>query len=259
MKSTFVSGLILLYLAGTVQATDPAGKSRDILYQAATINALLGGAYNGFLACGELTRHGDFGLGTFDALDGEMIVLDGVVYQVGHDGRVNIMSPTNTTPFANVTFFDHDEVFDLRGIENLAQLERTIDRRLTNRNIFYAILVDGLFDSVKVRSVPRQTKPYPRLTDAVKNQSVFELKNVKGMLVGFWCPALARELNVPGFHLHFLSADRKSGGHLLDCRLKIGRASLDLTPILTLHLPESGMERLDLSGHRAGELNGVEK
>lgn len=259
MKSVLVLGLILAGWTGAARAADPAGQSRDILFQAATINALLEGAYDGFLACGELTRHGDFGLGTFDALDGEMIVADGVVYQVAYDGRVHLAPPTATTPFANVTFFDRDEAFDLDGIENLDQLQRTLCARLANRNMFYAIRVDGWFDAVKVRSVPRQTKPYPKLADASKNQSVFELKNVKGALVGFWCPALAKELNVPGFHLHFLSADRKSGGHLLDCRLREGRASLDPTPILTLQLPASGMERIDLSGHRSEELNGVEK
>lgn len=251
--------LAILGVAGMAGAAEPADSSRDILYQASTINALLAGGYDGALSCGELTRHGDFGLGTFEALDGEMVVLDRTVYQVRSDGAVQAVGPAILTPFANVTFFDPDETFELRGIESLVQLQKEIERRLVNRNIFYAIRIDGLFDSVKVRSVPKQAKPYPRLTEAVKNQSVFELKAVQGSLVGFWCPEFVQGLNVPGFHLHFLSEDRRRGGHLLDCRLKEGKLSLDLTAGFTLQLPEKGFGQLDLSGSRAKELEAVEK
>ena len=251
--------LAILGMAASVGAAEPTGQSRDILYQASTINALLAGGYAGILTCGELTRHGDFGLGTFEALDGEMIVLDRTVYQVRNDGTVQTAGPAVLTPFANVTFFEPDVTFELRGIESLDRLQKEIERRLVNRHIFYAIRLDGAFDALKVRSVPKQTKPYPKLAEVVKHQSVFELKDIKGTLIGFWCPAFAQALNVPGFHLHFLAEDRKSGGHVLDCRLKEGKVSLDLTAGFTLQLPEKGFGQLDLSGSRAKELDAVEK
>lgn len=251
--------LMLLGMAGTAPAAEPAERTNDILYQASTINALLAGHYDGILTCAELMRHGNFGSGTFEALDGEMIVLDGTVYRVSSDGSVHTPGPTNMTPFANVTFFEHDETFELRGIGNLIQLEKEIERHLVNRNIFYAIRVDGVFDVLKVRSVPSQTKPYPKLADAVKHQSVFNLKDIKGTLIGFWCPEFIGALNVPGFHLHFLSDDRKSGGHVLDCRLREGKVSLDLTAGLTVQMPEKGYGQLDLGGSRTQELNSVEK
>ena len=56
----------------------------------------------------ELKKHGDFGIGTFDALDGEMIVLDGVVYQAKADGHIYQAADNLTTPFATVTYFDSD-------------------------------------------------------------------------------------------------------------------------------------------------------
>ncbi len=259
MNLRLMLGLAILGAAGGAGAAEPAAQSRDILYQVSTINALLAGGYDGSVSCGELTRRGDFGLGTFAALDGEMIVLDRIVYQVRHDGAVQTVGPAVLTPFANATFFEPDETFELRDIESLDRLQKEIDRRLVNRNMFYAIRIDGVFDALKVRSVPRQTKPYPRLAEAVKRQSVFDLQAVKGTLLGFWCPEFAQALNVPGFHLHFISEDRKRGGHALDCRLKEGKVQLDLTAGFTLQLPETGLERLDLSGGREAELKAVEK
>jgi len=237
MKLRIGYGLFLLAVTFNGMSA-PADPSRDILYQASTINALLAGYYDGILSCGELTRQGDIGLGTFDGLDGEMIVLDRIVYQVTSDGAVQTVSSALMVPFANVTFFDPDETFAMHNINSLDQLQKELDRHLINRNVFYAIRIDGTFPAVKVRSVAKQSKPYPKLADAVKNQSVFELSNVKGTLVGFWCPEFIQALNVPGFHLHFLADDRRRGGHVLDCRLAEGKVSLDPTAAFTIQLPE---------------------
>lgn len=57
------------------------------LFQASTINALVEGINEGDTTVKELKKHGDFGIGTFDDLDGEMIELDGKFYQIKSDGH----------------------------------------------------------------------------------------------------------------------------------------------------------------------------
>jgi len=259
MKTSWGLGLILLGMAGIVNAAEPADLSKDNLCQISTINALLAGRFEGICPCAELTRYGDTGLGTFEALDGEMVILDGSIYRLRSDGSVQVAGPMAMTPFANVTFLEPDQSFELQGTYSMEQLQKEINQRLVNRNIFYAIRVDGVFDSIKIRSIPKQSKPYPKLVEVVKHQSVFNLNTVKGTLVGFWCPEFVQAINIPGFHFHFLSDDRKHGGHVLDCCLKKGTVILDMTPMFSMQLPTNGFGNLDLSGSHSLELNAVEK
>ncbi|MCX8206792.1 MAG: acetolactate decarboxylase [Methanothrix sp.] len=122
------------------------------------------------------------------------------------------------TPFADVIFFDPDEEIALSS-SNISDVERYLEDPLSTRNIFYAIRIDGRFTHIRTRSVPVQTKPYPNLAVALMNQSIFELYNQSGTVVGFWTPSYASGLNVPGYHLHFINDERTAGGHLLDFQL----------------------------------------
>jgi acetolactate decarboxylase len=228
--------------------------------QLGAIDALLAGAYDGQWPCSVLAEHGDLGIGTFHRLDGEMVVMEGVVYQVKADGRVTRPSVEVTTPFATVAPFGADvDVLLPQGCA-YDEMKTLLDQRVGNENVFWALRVDGLFRSMRVRSVPAQCKPYRPLAELVREQSVFELVNAQGTLVGFRCPPYVRGVNVPGYHLHFLSADRKSGGHVLDFRLERGRAGIGLYRSFQMLLPgeESGYHALDLDRDRGEELKRVE-
>jgi acetolactate decarboxylase len=98
--------------------------------------------------------------------------------------------------------------------------------------------VDGRFEYVKTRSVPRQHKPYPPLVEVVKDQPTFELHDVSGSLVGFRFPDYAQGLNVSGYHFHFITADRSAGGHVLGCRLVRGELSIDHEGDFRLEVPQ---------------------
>src|SRR6202158_1160555 len=65
------------------------GDEDKTIFQTSTVDALMEGASQGDMTMGELKTHGDFGLGTFDGLDGEMIELDGKVFQVRADGHAH--------------------------------------------------------------------------------------------------------------------------------------------------------------------------
>ncbi|MEQ8173758.1 MAG: acetolactate decarboxylase [Syntrophomonadaceae bacterium] len=220
---------------GNNSGTAPLG--RETLYQMSTITSLLAGAYDGQIAFEVLRQYGDLGIGTFDKLDGEMIEVDGNFYQIKADGTAHPVAGSTLSPFAAVTYFDPDQSIVIDKEMSLAQLQERMDKAMLNKNMFYAIKITGDFPYVKTRSVPAQKKPYPRLADITKNQPTFELKNVKGTLVGFWCPAVSQGVNVPGFHLHFLSEDKTAGGHLLDLSIAKGSAQLDATPCFFMALP----------------------
>lgn len=241
LRTGYLAGFICLCMTlvvlSTVMGSAAVGPDRDVLYQVSTIDALMAGLFDGWVTTGELKRHGDFGLGTFDRLDGEMTVVDGIVYQITSDGLVHKPSDSVTTPFAAVTCFDRDITSAIPHEMTLPTLKDFLDSLLPSKNVFYAIRIDGTFPRIKTRSVPRQSKPYPKLAGVTEHQPEFELTNVKGTIVAFRCPYYVKGVNVPGYHMHFITADRKQGGHLLDCTISGGTAALDTTGKFFLLLP----------------------
>ncbi|HEY8581809.1 MAG TPA: acetolactate decarboxylase, partial [Capillimicrobium sp.] len=79
-----------------------------VVFQTSTITALLDGAYDGDVTVGELLEHGDHGLGTLNALDGELIVVDGEAFAASVDGDLRPVAPEERTPFAVLTPFTAD-------------------------------------------------------------------------------------------------------------------------------------------------------
>lgn len=223
--------------------------------------ALLAGAYDGNMTCRQLLKHGDLGLGTFDHLDGEMAILNGKVYQIKADGNVYTPSETITTPFASVCEFNPDYSLPLKRGTDYEALKTYVNNVIPNQNVFCAIKITGIFKRMKTRSVPRQQKPYPPLAEVTKNQPVFDMENISGTIVGFRCPPFVKGINVPGYHLHFISDDRRKGGHILAFELISGVCQMDICNRFLLILPEKGegLGHLDLSKDRSTELEHVEQ
>jgi len=253
--------LVLVVMAVGVSSctTYSPRKEFGVLSQISTITALLDGGYDGVASCGELRWKGDFGIGTFDHLDGELIMLDGIIYKAKSDGTVVQVSDSMKVPFAAVTYFVANAPRVIDAVPDFEALKKKLDALRAGDNLFYAIRVEGLFDVVKYRSVPPQVKPYPKLADVAARQPVFERRAIRGMLVGFWCPEYAKSLNVPGYHLHFISEDRKSAGHLLDCVWQQGTAQAEMISEFELTLPRTAaFQTLRLSGESSHDLKAVE-
>ena len=214
---------------------------RHVLFQASTIEALLEANYDGDVSFAELAEHGDLGLGTFDAVDGEMIAVDGEFLRATVDGSVHPVEPSARTPFAVVTFFDPARSFELPEPLDGDGFIAALERRLGDPATIHALRVDGRFDRVRARSVARQRKPYPPMTEVVKGQHVFDLDAVQGTIVGFRFPDYARGINVPGYHLHFVTDDRSRGGHVLECSPHGVRGQVDDSVDLHVELP-AGIE-----------------
>lgn len=253
LRRLLLSALALL-LAGC--ATPPEGA----ITQVSTINALLAGGYDGQMSLAELRTHGDLGIGTFDRLDGEMVLLDGRFHQAKADGTVVTPSLNLKTPYAVVTRFRPTAKQTVIRPLDVAGIEKTLLARFPNPNTFCAVRARGHFALVKVRSVPPQKKPYPLLLEASKKQAVFERHDVTGTLVGFRSPAWINGISVPGPHFHFYSDDGRTAGHLLDGTLDRGEIETQACDHFTMVLPhdEGGIAHLDLTGDRSRELRKVE-
>lgn len=232
------------------------------IFTYSTIDALLTGAYDGNLSVAELKKQGNFGLGTYNRLDGEMILLNGKFYHAHADGKVDIDPDSSKTPLAYVTSFsDSNSIhFDfLNGLTELSKIEAAIDSKLPNPNYFYAVKIEGKFNHITTRAIAPQNKPYKPLAELVKTQSVFNADNIEGTLVGFKSPGFSKGVSVPGYHWHFISKDEKFGGHVLKADLKTADAKIQTLTKVNLELPDTeGFAISDQTKDRAQELHSVE-
>jgi acetolactate decarboxylase len=208
------------------------------LFQVSTSAALVEGIYQGAVRVSRLLEHGDFGLGTFVDLDGEMVVLDAVCYQISPTGAIAAVEGDRLIPYAVVTRFSSSSNKKDQKIRNFEDLVQACDLLRDSDNVFYAFRVNGHFNAVKTRVM----KPVPKgtgLKKAASGQQEFRLKELRGTLVGIWSPAFAASFSVPGYHFHFLSEDRQSGGHVLDCRAS--EVEIDACAMNEMHvsLPET--------------------
>lgn len=232
----------------------------DALVQFSLVAALAAGDYDGDTPLREVLSAGDFGVGTFRHLDGEMIVLDGRMYQALADGSIRAADLESTTPFAAVKFFSRDGGFENFAAATLDDLDSQLDRKLPRRNAPYAIRIDGEFPELTLRSVPAQSPPYQPLVSVVKQQVTHELHDVRGTLIGLRCPAWIGTLNVAGYHWHFLSDDHKTGGHVLACELRNGTVAFDESKSVIIHLPQSEeFEKYDATVIKKQDIDAIER
>jgi acetolactate decarboxylase len=223
--------------AAVLVASAPPARASEA-YQVATISSLLAGGYDGDTTVEEMLRHGDFGLGTFNGVDGEMMVLDGRVYRGTSDGRAHLVEGSERTPFAVVIAFHPRGAMPVVEGQSLQQLQTALDALPYNASQILAVRIDGHFQSVQVRSEPKQTPPYRPLADVLhEQQTVHTLTEVNGTLIGFRFPAATSSVNVAGWHFHFLTADKARGGHVFTLTTGAGQALVQETSELRISLP----------------------
>ena len=208
-----------------------------VLFQASTIGALLEGAFDGDVTFDELAGHGDLGLGTLNGLDGEMIALDGNFYRADVEGRIHKVRAEQRTPFAVVTDFEPAIDAEVVGPLSHEGLLARLDELIPAGAASCAVRLDGDFELIRARSVPRQRPPYRPLTAVVAEQREFELAEVEGTMLGFRFPSYVEGIEVGGFHLHFIDAAHERGGHVLDSRVGRVRARVDVSRDLHVELP----------------------
>jgi acetolactate decarboxylase len=258
MKNRLTNIIVFAFILFFFSAANAQDKNN--IFQYSVISALMQGNYDGNLSIGQLKEKGDFGLGTLNTLDGEVVILDGEFFQVTSEGKVNRVPSEALTPFAVVTHFKADIKKTVPLPQTLKVLTSVIDKSIGSLNQIYAFKISGTFSYVKTRSVPAQQKPYKKLVDVTKTQAVFEFKDIKGTVLGFRFPSYVDGVNVPGYHLHFISDDRTAGGHVLDFTTSHVTCEYAVQKNITIAVPGEGdFLDTDLSKNNPDEVNKAEK
>jgi acetolactate decarboxylase len=230
---------MLAHRKGAHEIHHDAAKAHT-LYQTSTMSALLDGIYDGSVTIAELLEHGDFGVGTFNHLDGEMVVNKGVCFHLFSSGEARVARPDELTPFAAVTRFEADTTFDVQTPTSRVDLLARIDASVSSENLFYGVRVSGRFATVSTRTAARQEAPYRPLAEATDDESEQTLGGTIGVLVGFRTPDYEQGISVAGYHLHFLNEEHTVGGHAFDFVLESGLVEISIVSEMRLSLPTSG-------------------
>lgn len=209
------------------------------LYQVATLSNLMLGDYNGSVTVEELLKHGDTGIGTYDGLNGEAIVLDGVCYNGLATGEAKVMEKSDSLPFSTVCFFDENVKKEEISFADMADFKKVMAKHLEKgENYFYMVKMEGVFN-VRVRSCFKQCKPYLPLYTVAKDQREYEYHEIPGYVIGVFCPNYVEGMNLPGWHIHFLSKDHTKGGHILELSAKSCDMKINLLNGWDVYLPSS--------------------
>ena len=211
------------------------------MYQVSTLNALLLGYTRKVVSVQELLENGDTGLGTFENVDGEMIVVDGHCYRAADDGTVTEMPPEKGVPFASVSFLIGSRKFELDSVENIDTLKALLNLKIEEGfglNSMHMVRIDGFFEMVDARSENGLKSQHVELKDILNlNQKSFTFSNVAGTLVCLYYPDYMAGINAAGWHFHFVSEDRSKGGHVFNVIMKKGTAVLDKISKIEMQLP----------------------
>ncbi len=228
-KLLFIAGLGMIFFScqkEKIVETPQTSEPTDLVYQYSLFTALANSIYDGNLTVADVKENGDLGLGTYNGLDGEMIVCDGKVYQFQANGVVRQPENSELVPFTTLKFFGQDKSLVKNETTTYTEMKTAIVEELPSPNFIYAFKIKGTFEYLKCGSADKQEKPYVNtLSEAIADRPTFEWENVTGTMVGFWFPEYVGGVNIPGFHLHFISDDEIKAGHVLEfsaSKLEIG-------------------------------------
>ena len=217
------------------EITRPIEQS-DAIFQYSTMVDLVNGVFEGNLTQAEYKSYGDFGIGTYNGVNGEMVYYGGIPYRVSFEGPVVVPPSDFLIPFANTKFFVADSSFSISINTDDDSLKNNLLNTLLANDKPAAIKISGEFTYLKTRSVPKQTPPYGSIYDVIALQNTFDLENSNGTIVGFWMPEKLNNLNFPGFHFHYLNNEFTAGGHVLEFEFKSGTVEIDFSDEVIVRL-----------------------
>ena len=233
------------------------------MYQVSTLQALALGYSRAVITAGELLKEGDTGLGTFEDVNGEMIVMDGHCYRADQDGYVTVVDPEIGVPFAAVSKLYGEQQFPLKNISDITSVQTELTRKIEERfglNSMHVARIDGEFEWIDARSEAPYRSQHISLKEILsQTQKSFLFKNIRGSLVGVYFPDYMDGINMPGWHLHFLSEDRSRGGHVFDLSIRKGAAKVDKISSIVINLPkEAAFDTYSLKEDLQDEIKSVE-
>ena len=234
------------------------------MFQVSTLQALMLGYSRPVIPVSELLSHGNTGLGTFEDVDGEMIALDGVCYRAREDGSVVVADPDKGVPFSSVCNMKGSRTFELGAFKNIDELKTRLNVIIEEDfglNSMHMVRIDGEFELIDARSESPYKSMHVTLKDILgKTQKAFQFHDIKGTLVCVYFPDYMDHINAAGWHLHFLSDDKRKGGHVFEIIMKSGKGCLDKINSMELKLPEEPVfDTYALKEASEGEIKAVEQ
>ena len=233
------------------------------MYQVSTLQALALGYSRAVIRAGELLQEGDTGLGTFEDVNGEMIVMDGHCYRADQNGNITVVAPETGVPFAAVAKLYGEQRFPLDNMPDITSVRTELTRKIEERfglNSMHIVRIDGVFERVDARSEAPYRSHHITLKEVLgQTQKAFLFENIRGSLVGVYFPDYMDGINMPGWHLHFLSEDRTKGGHVFDVCISEGTANVDKISSIVINLPkEAAFDTYSLKQDLQDEIKSVE-
>lgn len=199
---------------------------KETVYHMYTANSVIQGKFDGQITIDELLKHGNFGLGTLNGLNGEMIIYNGIAYSANHKGELRIIDKNEQTPFAAITHFTNSKSLKLNNV-SLKDLTSILDNEIEDEKFFYAIKIEATYSFIEYRSNKKLQKPYPTIEKAIKESNTILKYNTTGTLIGFRSPNSAQKVNVKGYHFHFIDSEIKIGGHVNDFFMTKGSITIN--------------------------------
>ena len=230
---------------------------QGVFTQISLFSVLLDGRYGGVCSVADVKKHGNLAIATMNRLDGEMQMIDGVVYQACADGRLLLPKDDETIPYGTIASFVPEQELHLDGIPSYESFEEQMKTKCPRLNLPMAVHLKGDFNHVKVRAVARQEKDGIGLAEAARNEAVFEFDGISGDMVGFRLPGYVQGVNAPGWHLHFVDDARRHGGHVVNFTLKQGVMRICHAQEFRIVLPDV-LNELDLDRDRSDDLRKAE-
>lgn len=211
------------------------------IFQVSTLQALALGYSRAVITVEEFLKHGDTGLGTFEDVNGEMILLDGICYRATEDGTVLPAEPKMGVPFASACRLQGTGSFDVPAQPDISSLKAFLNLKIEEvfgLNSMHIARLDGSFKKISARSESAYESQHITLKEVLKTtQKDFIFEDIDGTLICVYYPDYMDGINAPGWHLHFISADRRSGGHVFEIDMKGAKAIIDKIDTIELRLP----------------------
>ncbi len=234
------------------------------MYQVSTLQALALGYTKSVITVKDLMEQGNTGLGTYEGVDGEMIVIDGRCYRAKDDGGVEEAEETMGIPFASVCSMEEARDFELEYVKNVEGLKQYLNNLIEEwfgLNSMHMVRIDGFFDLVDARSETGYFAMHVSLKDMLaETQKAFQFENVEGSLICVYYPDYMDGINAAGWHFHFISKDRTKGGHVFEVKLREGHGRMDKITQIEIQLPtDPGFDTYALKGASKEEIKSVEQ